>query len=955
MALDGATNFAESTLAAGISETDTSLTVQSGHGGYFPDPETDGPFMAILSDPSYGSVADAWKDGAVEIVRVTGRQGDTCTAVYRAQEGTTGLTWLQGAKVTHDMTAHLIRQIDAAIRDAAGMNHIERMLLNDMVVEIAILDFHNSLDEIAYDTGFFDIFRDTTKILSSTDVDILTLDNADPDGKVHLQSGKGSGSFQSAFKDLSEDDEFFSAPANTVLSHDVDLPTDATMGYVIEDILGNTVTVAQDQVDLEVDLADLQVQVVRVTANLTDGGSGGPTLRSYVVHLAEGFQDSVNLFDYFQDATRIAAQEKVVVNTIDGGDPEGAVELGTGETAGDITSTPYDIRTVLLSGLPGTLTLHQKANVPGDENITYTVDDYFGHSVTVTQADIGTLQTVGTFIIPEFRVRADLSSTDGADTPTLEAYVLDLTERDATVPQFWEILKDTSQIASQTNVGVTPIGNGHADGQVQLAESNWTVSPNVDDFEDGDITGWTEAEAGTDLFYFTADSGVAINGTYSGRWEASSGLYAAESPSVGGLTKNIYFSIRADTDVGHSSDSHGVRIEDDTGAYIGYLRWTHNGGNIAWYDGSAYQEVNPSWSPDTNYQIAVLPDYGAGTVEILIDGVSKGSYSMWNAVTNADHVNFRVYNANSGVNVNVWIDDVHIGDYAPGTALSEFISPGSLQSTPIELAAAPSSVILHQHATLPANTDIEYEVHDGVPNAANIDDFEDGDLAGWTGDTAELSIDTSTVLSGGYSGRLTNTDSKSVSSPETEGIADDAHCMVRIGGNSGTDGNQVILAFYGTDGILGQVKFEDYLSKITIYTHDGEHDTGLTWSVDTTYQVTLQIDYTNKQWELFVNGTSGGTWGFQNSAGTNVNSVDIYNQSWGATRTCWFDDLHVGPVLPDPETWTGNTVTITQAQIGTRVDTSVLTGSTLRILSTLSSSDGVDTPTLYAYALEVTG
>jgi hypothetical protein len=101
-------NFAKSTLAADISDIDTSLTVATGDGVKFP---SDGPFRAVLWDSSYGSPDD---DPGREIVEATLSSGDTFTIV-RAQEGTVAKAWSAGAQFTHVLTAGTLVEIEDEI------------------------------------------------------------------------------------------------------------------------------------------------------------------------------------------------------------------------------------------------------------------------------------------------------------------------------------------------------------------------------------------------------------------------------------------------------------------------------------------------------------------------------------------------------------------------------------------------------------------------------------------------------------------------------------------------------------------------------------------------------------------------------------------------------------------------------------------------------------------------
>lgn len=88
------TNNATTTLASGITNSATSLTVASGGGAKFPTLSGGDVFYATLANSS----------GAVEIVQVTARSTDTFTIV-RGQDGTTALAWNISDKVELRPTA----------------------------------------------------------------------------------------------------------------------------------------------------------------------------------------------------------------------------------------------------------------------------------------------------------------------------------------------------------------------------------------------------------------------------------------------------------------------------------------------------------------------------------------------------------------------------------------------------------------------------------------------------------------------------------------------------------------------------------------------------------------------------------------------------------------------------------------------------------------------------------
>ena len=89
-------NQAQTTLAAPIGATDTTLTVASGTGQYFPQPTGDQIFKLTLVNATNNLIN--------EICNVTARTGDVFT-VQRGQEGTVAQAWKFSDFVTNLVTA----------------------------------------------------------------------------------------------------------------------------------------------------------------------------------------------------------------------------------------------------------------------------------------------------------------------------------------------------------------------------------------------------------------------------------------------------------------------------------------------------------------------------------------------------------------------------------------------------------------------------------------------------------------------------------------------------------------------------------------------------------------------------------------------------------------------------------------------------------------------------------
>lgn len=98
-------NRASSTLASNITNVATSLAVGSGHGARFPVISGGDYFYATLDDNA----------GNAEVVRVTGRSGDTFT-ITRAQDGTSALAFSAGAAVELRIVRALLDDFKADTR-----------------------------------------------------------------------------------------------------------------------------------------------------------------------------------------------------------------------------------------------------------------------------------------------------------------------------------------------------------------------------------------------------------------------------------------------------------------------------------------------------------------------------------------------------------------------------------------------------------------------------------------------------------------------------------------------------------------------------------------------------------------------------------------------------------------------------------------------------------------------
>lgn len=115
-----AANNAQSVLAAGISASATSLTLNTGTGALFPSPVSGTSFFKL-------TLIDATTGQLTEIMHVTARTGDTMT-IERGQEGTTARAWSANDIAANMMTAGTLNYIlanfqplDATLTALAGL------------------------------------------------------------------------------------------------------------------------------------------------------------------------------------------------------------------------------------------------------------------------------------------------------------------------------------------------------------------------------------------------------------------------------------------------------------------------------------------------------------------------------------------------------------------------------------------------------------------------------------------------------------------------------------------------------------------------------------------------------------------------------------------------------------------------------------------------------------------
>lgn len=167
----------------------------------------------------------------------------------------------------------------------------------------------------------------------------------------------------------------------------------------------------------------------------------------------------------------------------------------------------------------------------------------------------------------------------------------------------------------------------------------------IDDFEDGDIQGWSG-----DTSNFTAQTNTVLEGTYSGELNnPTDDPYAVNSPEIGGERGHLNFQIRLDH--GGYNGRYRVYIYDTQGNYD-YLNFESNDGAI----GFTGTNTGGTWVADTTYTFELQFDFDANEVTIIQDGTTLDTVAI--NVTDIDYV--RPYVNLSGENLPLWIDAIDV-------------------------------------------------------------------------------------------------------------------------------------------------------------------------------------------------------------------------------------------------------------------------------------------------------
>ncbi len=171
----------------------------------------------------------------------------------------------------------------------------------------------------------------------------------------------------------------------------------------------------------------------------------------------------------------------------------------------------------------------------------------------------------------------------------------------------------------------------------------------IDDFEDGDIQGWTG-----DTDAFSADPNNPISGSYSGEVDSKNyGAAIAVKYDLGSTyTDDLAFRHRADADTSYKQ----FRVQDSSGNLMGFVNFWHSG-DIEWYNGSDYVPVG-SYEKDVTDTLILDFDFSSNTVDISIDGENKGIYDLSGDYSSYQYIRLRVGDGDIST-----FDDIQFGEY----------------------------------------------------------------------------------------------------------------------------------------------------------------------------------------------------------------------------------------------------------------------------------------------------
>jgi hypothetical protein len=209
---------------------------------------------------------------------------------------------------------------------------------------------------------------------------------------------------------------------------------------------------------------------------------------------------------------------------------------------------------------------------------------------------------------------------------------------------------------------------------------------------------------------------------------------------------------------------------------------------------------------------------------------------------------------------------------------------------------AESDVTVTNNKTTIGSSSVELGIGTGLET---VDGFESGDLvvensdwSDWSGDTASLSAQQSTVLEGNSTGELAASGgfNRVQTIRSSEAAITRVDFTVEIDGISGTLGDLIVCTVEGPGGDVANVRFNDNESNWKI----NGNDTGITVNANQTYAISVRnIDYTAETLDLFIDGTSTNTGVAFDVSNSGLDEIEFNNDTTGSgnTRSIYIDGV----------------------------------------------------------------
>jgi hypothetical protein len=178
-----------------------------------------------------------------------------------------------------------------------------------------------------------------------------------------------------------------------------------------------------------------------------------------------------------------------------------------------------------------------------------------------------------------------------------------------------------------------------------------------------------------------------------------------------------------------------------------------------------------------------------------------------------------------------------------------------------------------------------------------VDDFEDGVDSNWTGNTGQLTAQTTTVLAGSQSGQLDSSNSISrVQYPLSTARTGTIKLSVQIS-DVGTDSTDEVSApkLYSNGSGLCRVGFNDGGNDILVRDSGNNSVANLgSWTTGTTYEVEISPDFANNEFDVILDGTTNGPYQFGTSADS-YDEVEVWTDTRADSysRSVYFDEENI--------------------------------------------------------------